>query len=144
GRQHEVLFHKDIVNIRRRKMTGEQFLLIEVDHDLHVLAPVRMWQDYPRYRHEQGSDSHVGKIIELRGRHRLGADLKHGHRYGGWRETHDHRGRDIRRQRLHDILRNADDIRFGPAHVDAVLKKNIGDAAAVVGVTMDILDALDG
>ena len=33
------------------------------------------------------------------------------------------------------------DIRFGPAHVDAVLEINIGDAAAEVRVTMDVLDA---
>ena len=33
------------VNIRRRDVTGEQVLLIEVDHDLHVLAPIGMRHD---------------------------------------------------------------------------------------------------
>src|SRR5262245_63908515 len=100
-----------------------------------------MWQDYPRYRHKQGSDSHVGKIVELGWRHTLGADLKHGYRYGGWCQTHDHGGRNIVRQRLDDVLRNTHDIHFCSADVDSVLEKNVRDAAAVVGVTMDILDA---
>ncbi len=129
------------MNVRRSEVSGEQFLLIEIDHDLHVLATVWVRQDYPRYRHEQGADSHIDEIIELRGRHRIGADLEHGHRYGGWRETHDHGRGNIGRQRLDDILRNAHDIRFGPAHVDSVLEINIGDAAAEVRVAMDVLDA---
>ena len=67
--------------------------------------------------------------------------MEHGHRYGGGRETHDHGRGNIGRQRLDDVLRNAHDIRFGPAHVDSVLEINIGDAAAEVGVAMDVLDA---
>ena len=141
GRQYEVLLHERGVNVRRSELTGEQFLLIEVNHDLHVLPAVWVRQNDPRHRHEQGADSHIGEIIELRGRQVVGADFEHGHRYGGWRETHDHGRRNIRRQRLDDILRYAHDICFCPAHVDSVLKKNIGDAAAKVGMAMDVLDA---
>ena len=57
------------MNVGRREVTSEHFLRIEVDHDLHVLAPVWVRQDDPRYRHQQGADSHIGEIIELRGRH---------------------------------------------------------------------------
>ena len=62
GREHEVLLHEGIVNVRRSQLPGEQFLLIEVDHDLHVLAAVRMRQDGPVDRHEQGADSHVARL----------------------------------------------------------------------------------
>ena len=137
------MLHEDIVDIGRREVTGEQFLLIEVDHDLHVLAAVRVRQDDSRDRHEQGSDPHVGQIIELSRRQVVGADLEHGHRYRRWRETHDHWRGNVRRQRFDDVLRNAHDIRFGSGHVDAVLEKNIGDTAAVVRMTMDIFDAFD-
>ena len=131
------------MNVRRREVPGEQFLLIEVDHDLHVLPPVWMREDDPRYRHEQRADSHVREVIEFRGRHVVGADLEHGHRDRRWRETHDHGRRNIRGQSLDDVLRNAHDIRFGSGHIDSVLEINVGDAAAVVGMAMDIFDALD-
>ena len=129
------------MNVCRREVAGEQFLLIEIDHDLHVLPPIRVRQNYPRDRHEQGSDSHVGEVKELRGGHVVGTDFEHGHRYGGWCETHDHGRGNIRRQRLHDSLRNAHDIRFGPTHIHIVFEEDIRDTAAVVRVAMDVLDA---
>src|SRR4029079_1304788 len=140
-RQHTVLPHEDIVNVRRSEVTGEQILLIEIDHDLHVLTSVRMRQNDPWYRHEQGTDTHVGNVLQFRWRHVVGADFEHGHRYRGWRETHDHGRGNVGRQRLDDVLCNAHNIRFGPAHLHPVLQINIGNAAAVVRVTMNVLDA---
>ena len=128
------------MNVGRRQLAGKQFLLIEVDHHLHWLTPVRERNDDPRDGHEEGADSHVGEVIELCGRHIVGADLDHGHRDGGGRQTHDQGRRYIGRQNLEDGLRNTDDIRFGPADIDPVLEKYIGDADAVIGVTMDVLN----
>ncbi len=54
------------MDVRRREVPGEQFLLIEIDHHLHVLAPVGMRQDRARYRDQEGSDSHDAEVIELR------------------------------------------------------------------------------
>jgi hypothetical protein len=129
------------VDVRWSQFTGQQFLLIEVDHDLHVLPAVGVRQHDAGNRHQQRTNSHVGKVIELRGREVVRADLKHGDGDRGRGETHDHGRRDIGGKRLDDVLRDADDIRLRPAHIDAVLKKNVRDATAVVRVTMNVLDA---
>ena len=76
------------------EVTGEQFLLIEIDHHLHVLAPVGMRQDRARYRDEQGSDSHDARGYRAPPVYVIGGDLQRGHRHLGWEQTHDH-GREI-------------------------------------------------
>ena len=75
-----------------------------------------------------------GEIIELRRRQRVGGDLQHGHRHRGRFEPHDHGRRNIGRQRFDDRLRNRRDFGLGAGEVDSVLKKDIDDADAVVGV----------
>ena len=75
ARQHEILSLDRLMHVLRGEVTGHQFLLIDIDHDLHVLAPVGMRQDRTGYRDEHGSNSHDAEIIELRRCQLLGVDL---------------------------------------------------------------------
>ena len=109
------------MDIRRGEVTGEEFLLVEIDHDLHVLPSVGVRQDRTGDCDEEGTDSHNGEVIEFRRGQRLGRNLQGGHRYLRGEQPHDHRRVNIRRQRLDGRLRNRCDIGFAATQVDAIL-----------------------
>ena len=49
----------------RGEVPGEEFLLIQIDHDLHVLAPIGVRQDRAGDRDQERTDAHDGEIVEL-------------------------------------------------------------------------------
>ena len=97
ARQYQILPGHGLVNIRRGEVARKEFLLIKIDHDLHILAPVGMRQDRAGNCDQERADSHDGKVIEFRRGQRLRRDLQGGYRHLRGKQPHDHGCVDIRR-----------------------------------------------
>ena len=71
ARQHQILPGNGLVDVVRGEVPGQEFLLIEIDHDLHILPSVGVRQDRAGDRDQKRADAHNREVIEFRRRQRL-------------------------------------------------------------------------
>ncbi len=125
------------------EVTSPQFVLIDVDHDLHVLTAIGMWQDRTGDRDKHGANAHDAEVVELRRRLLFGFDLQDSDGHLRGEQPHHHGRGDIRGERFDGSLRYTDDVSLAPCQVNSILEKDINNGVAEVRGTHDSFDAFD-
>jgi len=142
GRQHDVLLAEGRHDVGGGEPFRLEQALIQVDHDLALLAAVRVRDRGARDGHELGPQEVEADVVELRlGESRQG-ELENGHRR---RAVVDDQGRlDAGRELAQDGLRHRRHLRVGGVEVRIRLQEDLDHRLAVHRRRFDVLDVVDG
>ena len=142
-RQRQVLRIDRVHHVERRQPAGEQFVRVDIDHDLAVFAAGRRGKGNAWHRRQllaQAINAVVVKLLLVeivRGER----ELQHGHARGI--ELHDDRRLDAWRHERTDGIRGRDDLRDCQVEIDVRLKVDLLHRDAVKRLRLHVLDAVD-